>query len=149
MYLMYWVLHLDYRALVCQLTYTWYINYASLWPRVPYGDTELDKHWLRFWLVAWWHQPITWISIDLPSIVSCVIHLRAISKKFYMHSLIVVLKLWTHLPGSTELIIWVLMIWLSSSKYVKHVVWLWPIMYSKLLYQIRPPTKDLNGGLFS
>ena len=24
----------------------------------PYDDRHLDQHWLRWWLVAWWHQAI-------------------------------------------------------------------------------------------
>ena len=23
---------------------------------IPYGDINLSQHWLRYWLVAWWHQ---------------------------------------------------------------------------------------------
>ena len=26
----------------------------------PYGDRYLGQHWLKYWLVAWWHQIITW-----------------------------------------------------------------------------------------
>ena len=95
-YLMHWDLHIDYRALDCKLICTWNSWFNLLWPRVPYGDTILDQLWLWFWLVAWWHQAITWTSIDLPSNVSCVIHLRPVSQKFDMCSMIVPLKLWTH-----------------------------------------------------
>ena len=34
----------------------------------PYGDIGLGQHWLRQWLVAWWHQTITWTNVDLSSI---------------------------------------------------------------------------------
>ena len=34
-------------------------------PVMPYGNRDLDQHWLRQWLVAWWHQTITWTSVDL------------------------------------------------------------------------------------
>ena len=30
-------------------------------------------------LVAWRHQAITWTNVDLPSLKSCDVHLRAIS----------------------------------------------------------------------
>ena len=29
-----------------------------------YGYTDLGQHWLRYWLVAWRHQAITWTSVD-------------------------------------------------------------------------------------
>ena len=47
----------------------------------PYGDIGLGQHWLRWWLVAWRHQAITWTSVDLSSVTSSGIHLRAISHK--------------------------------------------------------------------
>ena len=43
----------------------------------PYGDMELGQHWLRLWRVAWRHQAITWTNIDLSSVRSLGIHLRA------------------------------------------------------------------------
>ena len=46
----------------------------------PYGDINLGQYWLRYWLVAWRHQAITWINVDLPYIRSAVIHLMAISQ---------------------------------------------------------------------
>ena len=44
-----------------------------------YGDKDLCQHWLRQWRVAWWHQAITSANIDLLSVRSNEIHLRAIS----------------------------------------------------------------------
>ena len=32
---------------------------------MPYGDTDLGQHWLRWWLGVWWHQVITYTNIDL------------------------------------------------------------------------------------
>ena len=46
---------------------------------MPYGVTELGQHWLRWWLVAWQHQAITWTNVDLSSVRSLGIHLRALS----------------------------------------------------------------------
>ena len=40
---------------------------------------DLGQHWLRYWLVAWRHQAITWTNVDLSSIRSCGIHLRTLS----------------------------------------------------------------------
>ena len=39
-------------------------------------DTDMDEHWLRQWLVAWWCQAITSTNVDLSSKVFCGIHLR-------------------------------------------------------------------------
>ena len=41
---------------------------------VSYGDIDLDQHWLRSWCVAWKHQAITWINVDLSLKVFCGIH---------------------------------------------------------------------------
>ena len=32
---------------------------------MPYGDKDLGQHWLRQGPVAWWHQAITWINVDI------------------------------------------------------------------------------------
>ena len=47
----------------------------------PYGNVDLGQHWLRWWLVAWWHQAITWTSVDYWSVRPHGIHLRAISQE--------------------------------------------------------------------
>ena len=44
----------------------------------PYGDKDLGQHWPRQWFVAWRHQAITWTNVDLSSVRSSGIHLRAI-----------------------------------------------------------------------
>ena len=44
----------------------------------PYGDRDLGQHWPRKWLVAWWHQSITWTNVNLPSTRSSCIHSRVI-----------------------------------------------------------------------
>ena len=44
----------------------------------PYGNMELGQHWLRYWLVAWRHQAITWTNVDL-FVRSHGIHLRGLS----------------------------------------------------------------------
>ena len=41
-----------------------------------YGVGDLGQHWFRQWLVAWRHQAITWVNVDLSSVRSCGIHLR-------------------------------------------------------------------------
>ena len=46
---------------------------------MPFGDIDLGQHWLRQWLVAWWHQVITWTNVDWSSVKSNDIHVRAIS----------------------------------------------------------------------
>ena len=44
----------------------------------PYGDMGLGQHWLRLWLIAWQHKAITWTNVDLSSVMSLGIHLRAL-----------------------------------------------------------------------
>ena len=44
---------------------------------MPYGDTDLDQHWFRWWLITWQHQAIT--NVDLSPVKSSDIHLRAIN----------------------------------------------------------------------
>ena len=44
----------------------------------PYGDSDLGQHWLGQWLDAWRHQAITWTNVDVSSVRSSGIHLRAI-----------------------------------------------------------------------
>ena len=46
---------------------------------MPYADINLGQHQSRQWLVTWWHQATTWTNVDLSSVKSCGIHLRAIS----------------------------------------------------------------------
>ena len=76
----------------------------------PYGNTDLGQHWLRYWLVAWWQQAITWTNVDLSSIRSSVIHLRAILQKISQPTMIKIslkityLKFRSNLPGVNELI---------------------------------------------
>ena len=45
-----------------------------------YGDWVLAKQWRRYWL-AWRHQAVNWINVDLSSIGSSGIHLRATQKR--------------------------------------------------------------------
>ena len=52
----------------------------------PYGGRDLGQHWFRKWLVAWRHQAITWIKVDLSSVRSSGIHLSAIISKVQRHS---------------------------------------------------------------
>ena len=56
------------------------VSWTHCGPVMPYGDTDLGRQSLRYWLVAWRHQAITWNSVDLSSNVICGIQLRAISQ---------------------------------------------------------------------
>ena len=75
----------------------------------PYGNMELGQHWLRLWLVAWRHQAITWTNVDLSSVMSLGIHLRALSldnvKKPINKTRLKIAPLKWHpgLPGANEL----------------------------------------------
>ena len=44
----------------------------------PYDSIDQGKHWLRWWLGAVRHQAITWTNVDLSSVRSQGIHLRAL-----------------------------------------------------------------------
>ena len=59
-----------------ELCFFW-IN--SLWPIDTIWCRDLCQHWFRQWLVAWWHQAISWTNVDLSSLRSSDVHLRAIS----------------------------------------------------------------------
>ena len=75
----------------------------------PYGGRDLVQHWLRQWLVAWRHQAITWTNVDLSSVRSIDIHLRAILQKIPQPPIIkislkiIFLKFVSNLPGANEL----------------------------------------------
>ena len=50
---------------------------------MSYGDIDMNQHWLRKWLVAWWHQVITWTNVDLSSTTFYGINLRAIPQGWH------------------------------------------------------------------
>ena len=51
----------------------------------PYGDIDLGQHCLRWWLVFWWHQAITWTKCWF-IISGFLLHLKPISREM--------LKIW-------------------------------------------------------
>ena len=70
----------SYSFLVAQL---WYIfnrhsdkMVNSLWPLDADRDINLCQCWLKQWLVAWWHQFITWTNDDSSLVMFSGIHLR-------------------------------------------------------------------------
>ena len=75
---------------------------------MPYGDTDMDQHWLRQWLGAVRHHAITWINVDLSLMRFCVIHSSNIQQVpkllFCVNSFkIILLILLPHPPGVNEL----------------------------------------------
>ena len=78
---------------------------------LPYGNIDLGQHWLRWWLVAWQPQAITWTNVDLLSVRSNDIHLRTISQEISQLPIteisfkITYLKFRSNLSGTSELII--------------------------------------------
>ena len=73
---------------------------------MPYGVMEHGQHWFRQWLVAWWHQAITWTNVDWSSVRSGGIHQRAIFQeihKIWYEFENYDLRLHLHLPGAIEL----------------------------------------------
>ena len=57
------------RRLICG---KWNIDGAicSLCLVMPYAAWKPGQYWLRWWLVAWWYQVITWTNVDLSPIIS-------------------------------------------------------------------------------
>ena len=49
-----------------------------------YGHANLGQHWLRQWLVVWWHQAITLTNVDVLSVKFRGIHVKAISYESLM-----------------------------------------------------------------
>ena len=78
-------------------------------PVTPYGDINLDQHWIRKRRVAWRHQASIWTNVDLPWVRPCDIHLRLISQEITQPSItkiclkITHLKFNQNLPGAKEL----------------------------------------------
>ena len=106
----------------------WPVNSPHKWPvtwkMFPFsGDIDRHHHWFRQSRVAWWHQAITRINLELQSVVSSDIHLRAISQgipllSFVEMSLkIAYLKFQSNLPGANELIN------MYSLHHAQHFVW--------------------------
>ena len=87
-------------------------------PVTPYGGRDLGQHWFRQWLVAWRHQAITWTNVDLTSLMSSDVHLRAISLEISQPSVtkislkVIFLRFYWSLTGANELI---LQVFISSS----------------------------------
>ena len=75
----------------------------------PYGGRDLGQHCFRWWLVAWRHQAITWTNVDLSSLRSSDVHLRAISLEISQPSVtkislkIFFLRFYWNLPEANEL----------------------------------------------
>ena len=75
--------------------------------------------WIHFWkyknifafsiIYQWWHQAITWTSVDFPSKVFCFIHLKVVLQnvlKMLIHKIslkITLLKLQPHLLWANEI----------------------------------------------
>ena len=69
---------------------------------VSYDDINLGQHWLRQWLVAWWHQAITWTNVDLSLARICGICLRAILQWVHKVLLCMSFKIILSLPNIPE-----------------------------------------------
>ena len=76
---------------------------------MPNDKTEVGQHWLRQWLVAWQHQAIACINVDLSSVKSSNNRLRLISQNITQPSVTKTsFKITYHsnFPGVKELIHW-------------------------------------------
>ena len=75
----------------------------------PCGDRDLGQHYLRWLLVAWRHQAITWTIVDWSSVKSSDIQIRAISQVMSQPSItkiclkITCLKYHANFPEANEL----------------------------------------------
>ena len=59
-----------------------WVNINSFWPSdAIWWHRSTGQPWLMWWLGAWWHQVITWSSVNLSWHVFWGIQLRAISQK--------------------------------------------------------------------
>ena len=74
-----------------------------------YDDIDLRQHWLRQWLVAWWHQAITWTNVH-HQWRSVTITWGQFRKKYRslpsvtkMSLKITYMKFHSNLPGANEL----------------------------------------------
>ena len=84
------------------------------------------QHWLRWWLVAWRQQTITWTNVDFSLVRFCGISLRTTVQRapkilFCMRSWkIILLWLLPHLTGTNEFI------WVAGfhPSYIIHSTWL-------------------------
>ena len=48
-----------------------------------YGGINPDQYWLRKWLVASWHQAITWTNTDFALVRFCWTDLTAITQRVH------------------------------------------------------------------
>ena len=84
-------------------------NISTHWGLVtPYGDVDLGQHWLRYWLVAWRHQAITWTNVDrIPatSSPSLAWHWIVISDRLLSEPLLAFFSFETYRTSSSE--IWI------------------------------------------
>ena len=73
-------IHFEIRVLSVSHTIGVELELNTLLPSDTKCDTDRVQYWRRWWLLAWRHQAITWTNVDLSSVRSCGIHLRALSK---------------------------------------------------------------------
>ena len=77
---------------------------------MTYGVIDLGQYWFRQWLVASWHQTITWTNVDFPLTGSSSIHPRVMFTWILKISIpklcskFTDLKLKPHFLGNNELI---------------------------------------------
>ena len=126
------------QVLSCHMVSLGHIQLTHWGLVMPYGNRDLGQHWLRCWLVAWWHQAITWTNVDLLTLRSYGIHPMALSwQDLTIHTNKIRMKLeflksHPDLPGANELNI---LIWFISGK-VWLTIWMnrWTSMNRTLNY---------------
>ena len=63
---------------LCAALYRILIHYYLV---LLYGDIAQGQHWLRWWLVAWRHQAITWTNVVFSLVMISGVYLRVISQQ--------------------------------------------------------------------
>ena len=81
---------------------------------MAYGNIHLGQHWLRLWLVAWWHQAITWTNVDVSSLAICAVQFywkcKVLHRKIPLGN--VISRYFSNVPGGCELTYVMVYVWL-------------------------------------
>ena len=100
----------------------------------PYDDIDLSQHWLRLWLVAWWHQAIT--NVDLSIVYSSDTHMRAVSQDISLSLTTKISLKITHLKFTLNLR-WANVLTHSAYEYrTRQVLGWWLAMNDLLVYKL-------------
>ena len=109
----------------------------------------VGQHWLRYWLVAWRHQAITWTNVDSSSMKSSDIHIRAISQEMpqpsipKIHLKITYSKFHSNFPGANELI---MVVWWFIKACLHGTYWRWTHVSCTTPHHLLLMSSDMSLG---